>query len=456
MRKGDLSPSDPDPSAKIPVVADIISDSAYQDTDETFSDLVKLIDTVTPGDKIELEVLHGLLIKSLPNRIFGSSAKLNAHQMVMLLDSAKNNVKTRPLLLHLGIWQIREGQLDKAYDTLKEAIAVQHKQFDEDITHVYDELGRLELKRAKNLGYENKNEQAIGHLEKAEEQFINAKVNPNITPHPFHGLASTYLERAKLAETEEEKWHFLLLALDQCIYYEEYSGNSNNADIKMLKDQVTRQLAAENLEPKKIERLKSRYGTGNAYAFLSWIEEQKNNLKEAFQLAKKGMAEDSSSGSLWLIRQNVRLIKRLNPSAHDKILDSLEPYINVMSKRYDIQLSFYLAIELFAVGRFRESQQIFKELSEQSKTNPRRLTPSSENRLYFNGAVKEFIGILSTAPKLNGLGRINSADFGDWLGGIPVRANDIQFNAKGGETVFFSIIFNMIGPEASHVRLANS
>jgi GTPase SAR1 family protein len=435
------------------VVADIISDSAYQGIDETLGDLSKLIDTVTPGDTMELEVLHGLLIKNLPDRIFGSGARVSAQQMVMLLDSAKNNVKTRPLLLHLGIWQIKEGQFDKAYETLKEALTVQYKQFNEDVTHVYDELGRLELKRARKSVLENKAEEAIGHLEKAEEQFIYAKVDPNITPHPFHGLASTYLERAKLAETEEEKWHFLLLALDQCIYYEEYSGNSNNSDINMLKEQVLRQLTAENLEPKKIERLKSRYGAGNAYAFLSWIEEQKNNLKEAFQLTKKGLAEDSSS--LWLIRQNVRLMKRLNPSAHDTILGLLEPYISVMSKRYDIQLSFYLAIELFAVERFRESQQIFKELSERSKANPRRLTPSSENRLYFKGAVEEFVGILSVVPKLNGLGRINSADFGDWVGGIPVRANDIQFNAKGGETVFFSIIFNMIGPEASFVRLAN-
>lgn len=435
------------------VVADIISDSAYQDIDDTLSDIGKLIDTVTPGDIMELEVLHGLLIKNLPNRIFGSGATVSVQQMVKLLENAKNNVKTRPLLLHLGIWQIREGQLDRAYDTLKEAIAVQYKQFDEDITHVYDELGRLELKRARISGYASKTEEAIGHLEKAEEQFRNAKVNPNITPHPFHGLASTYLERAKLAETEEEKWHFLLLALDQCIYYEEYSGNSNNTDINNLKDQVLRLLAAENLEPKKIERLKSRYGTGNAYAYLSWFEEERNNLDMAFQLTKKGLAEDSSS--LWLIRQNVRLMKRLNPSAHSAILDSLKPYINIMSKKYDVQLSFYLAMELFAAGRLRESQQIFKELSEQSKANPRRLTPSSENRLYFNGAVKEFVGILSAVPKLSGLGRINSADFGDWLGGIPVRGNDIQFDAKGGETVFFSIIFNMIGPEASFVRLAN-
>lgn len=447
---------DPNGGAILPfnrVVSDIISDSAYQSFDETLQDLGKFIDNVTPGDILELGIVHALLLDSLPDRTFGPGIRLKTEEMIKLFGKATNIVKTRPLLLHLGKWQMKEGKLDEAYDTLNEAITTHNKQFDEDATHIYDELGRLELKYAKNAAIEKDSTNAIVHLEKAEGKFIEAKVNPSMTPHPFHGLGLTYIERAKLAETDEERWHFLLLALDQCVYFEEYSGSTYNIDISNLKSQILRLLDHEKLDLEKIERLKGRFGVGNAYAFLSESEESNGNLDAALRLAESGIKIDHTS--MWSIRQTVKLLKKKDPSNHQAILSVLNFYVNIMDKRYDVPLSFYLAMELFAVGKIRESQKIFNELSDQSKAHPRRLTPSTENRLYVNGKVKEFVGNVSVVPKFGGVGRIASSELVDWQGGVPVRERDIQFKSKGGETVFFSIIFNMIGPEASQVRFAN-
>lgn len=130
----------------------------------------------------------------------------------------------------------------------------------------------------------------------------------------------------------------------------------------------------------------------------------------------------------------------------------LESYSLIIGKRHDIPLSFQLAMEMFIGGNYQVSQTLFHELSERARLNPGRLNPFTENRYLEGGRPKEFIGIIVDTPTVGFYGRIQCNEFVGWERGISVRKDHIDFSPGGGKQVYFSIVFNMKGPEASRVR----
>ena len=297
---------------------------------------------------------------------------------------------------------------------------------------------------------EGKREEAYIHLDKAENEFRKALRSPSITPHPYYGIGQTYEAKAELAESEIEKWSFLLLALDVCNYFEEYVGTTDEENIEKLRKRLINKLIESGLEQDKIYRIISRIPRSNALAFLSEVRETEGKTKEALNLAKEAFENDNSN--LWAMRRYVALLKQNIPLDHRAIRGVLDKYSLIMDKRFDIPLSLELAMELFADGKLTKSRYVFAQLDERTKKHPHHFIPKKENRLLDGDKPKVFIGILTDIPDGARYGRVSCTELSGWQGGVPVRSRDLSFSARGGEKVSFTIIFDMVGPQASQVR----
>jgi len=434
-------------SAANRVVSDIICEFVYIRPDQLYSTLCNVINAVTFGDQMEMQLLHLLLIERLKS---GLGRQLSDEQKIRLFQEAVNVVRSKPLLLHLAMLQMQLERFDEANATLKEALDAHIVYFDEPDQHVIDAKGRLELRLATKAIRLGDQVTAWGHLEKAENYFHNAQINPSRTPHPYQGLGKTYLEQAKIAPDKKTRWLFLLLAMQEVNYAENYLGGEVNLGITSLKTEVLAFLDSENLDPFKIEQITERVGRGSAYAFLAEREIRQGNSENAFSLVKKGLKEDPSSS--WLIRLHVILLRRMSPDDQEAIRRSLDDYVKIAHKRFDVRLSFELAMETFKSGDFKNAMKLFQELGQRTRNHPLRLTPSPQNRWSENGEVKEFLGIPVEPPRYGKYGRIEVTSLPEFKGTLPVRHQDVEFPYKGGERVAFSIIFNMVGPQASRVR----
>lgn len=428
-------------------VSDIICEFAFRRLNDLYSTLRSVINAVTLGDELEMQLLHLLLINRLEG---GLGRRLRDEQKIQLFEEGVNSVKSKPLLLHLAMLQMRSEKFNEANATLKEALEAHIRHFDEPDQHVVDAKGRLELRLAAKAIESHDREAAWGHLEKAEEYFHNAQINPAHTPHPYHGLGKTYIAQAKIAPDDKTRWLYLLLAMQEANYAENYLGGEMDLSITALKLELVALLNSEKLDQHKIEQITERVGKGNAYAFLAEREMRQRNLEDAFALVKKGLQEDSSC--LWLIRLHVTLLRKMSPDDQESIEKALENYVKIIDKRFDVQLSFELAMETFKSGDFRYAMKLFRELSERTRRHPMRLTPSLHNRWLEKGEAKEFFGVMVEPPTYGKYGQIQVTSLSGFRKTIRVRRQDIESQYKGGERVAFSIIFNMIGPQASRVR----
>lgn len=429
------------------VVSDIICEFVYRSPDQLYSTLRNVINAVTLGDQLEMQLLHLLLIERLKG---GLGRQLKDEQKIQLFGEAVKSVRSKPLLLHLAMLQMQSEKFDEASATLKEALGAHIPYFDEPDQHVIDVKGRLELRLATKAIRSGDQVVAWGHLEKAENYFHDAQINPTRTPHSYQGLAKTYLEQAKIAPDDKIKWLYLLLALQEVNYAENYLGGEINPGITSIKREVVALLDSETLDLLKIQQITERVGKGNAYAFLAEREVRQRKLGKAFTLVKKGLEEDSSS--LWLIRLHVILLRQISPDDQESIRKALDDYVKIASKRFDVRLSFELAMESFKSGDFRNAMKLFRELGQRTRYHPMRLTPSPQNRWLEKGEVKEFFGTVVEPPRYGSYGRIEITSLPEFKGTLPVRYQDVEFLARGGEKVAFGIIFNMVGPQASRVR----
>lgn len=431
-------------SASNRIVAEIVSNAAYKTSDQVFSTLKRFVGAVNLGNKLELNLLHMLLIDRLSGEL---GSRLKAEQKMDLFNDAVNIVRSRPLLLHLAMLQMRSDKIDKAGESLREAFNAHVADFDEPEQHVFDVKGRLELKIAENAA-----DKPIkwDHLEKAEACFHDAQINPSSTPHSYQGLGKTYLEKAKIADDNSTKWLYLLLAMQECSYSENFQGGEFNTGIRLLKKEVLTILKSEALDLQKISQINNHTGQGTAYAFLAELSIQDCQFKKALRLVEEGLSVDSKS--IWLIRLHVQLLKKETPDNVEEINRALEDYVRLSDKRFDVPLSFALAIETFKKGDFKTAIHLFEELNERTKYHPKRLTQSPENRWMEKGNPKEFLGNVIEPPTYGKYGKIECSSLPGFERTLEFGLKDAEASFHGGEKVSFSIIFNMVGPQASRVR----
>jgi hypothetical protein len=124
-----------------------------------------------------------------------------------------------------------------------------------------------------------------------------------------------------------------------------------------------------------------------------------------------------------------------------------------MNEKYDIELSFELAKEMFMQGRIIESRRYFRELFSKAQNHPRRIVPREpEDRWIENGTARRLTGTIINMPTEDRYGFIQITS-PVYRTTIIVRKKDLQYkNPNAGDRVTLEIVFNMLGPEASRVR----
>lgn len=429
------------------VVAEIISKIAFDSEAKIESALSNIISAITAGDYQELSLLHRLLIE----RIEKGYLRLRSNRQIGLFSRAVEKVKSRPLFLHLAMVQMRADELDDANSSLRDAFDNRIPIFDEPDEHVTDARGRLELKLAEKAmtPTEKDVDLAEEHLERAQNFFDGAKINPIRTPHPYEGLARVYMMKAELALDESLAWNYLLLALQACANVEGYIG-TDTFDLEPLKAQLIAKLDTVDLNEQKIRQIQDVTGRGNAYAFLAERSLKHEHYQEALIFARKGFREDAQS--IWLMRLLVSLLKKLEPDNLAELKEALDSYSKIRTSVFDPSLSLQLAIETFKLDIEAGFGQ-FNELEQRMKYHPLRLKQLPENLWLEHGGPKEFSGKLFELPKYGSYGIIESTSDPIWGLKLKTPLRSIEFNnPRIGQRVRFNIIFNMVGPQASRVR----
>ncbi|MCW4025688.1 MAG: SIR2 family protein [Candidatus Bathyarchaeota archaeon] len=429
------------------VVADIIARHTFKTSDQLYNTLRNIVKSVNLGNKLEMTLLHLLLTERLRGEL---GTHLKPQEKLELLKNAVSTVRSRPLLLHLAMLQVRSDKPELAAETLREAMSAHIPDFDEPEEHVIDVKGRLELKLGEVAIKDKDKSKAWDHFEKAQNYFYDAQISPSATPHPYQGLGKTYVNKAKIADDDETRWCYLLLAMQECVYTEKYLGVNRNFGLSSLKKEVLELLYSMKLDEEKISRIRAQVGKGAAFAFLAEEAIRLENYPKAIIYVAKGLKEDPSL--LWLIRLNVYLIKKQNPEDNQKISIALQDYVRLADKRFDVPLSFELAMCTFKNSDYKTASALFKELEERTKDHPMRLTQSPENRWNERGELKEILGILIDPPTYGKYGKIECTSLHGYRGPLQVRRQDIEGTFHGGERVSFGIIFNMVGPQATRVR----
>ena len=429
------------------IIAEIVSQLVYRTPEQLFLALKDIVKAVELGNRLEMTLLHLLMTERLRGEL---GNRLRPEQKISLFNDAVNVVRSRPLLLHLAMLQTQSDRFEEANLTLREAFSAHIPDFDEPEQHIMDAKGRLELRVGEQAAAKNNKVLAWDHFEKAEQLFYDAQISPAVTPHSYQGLGRTFVDKAKIADDEETRWLYLLLAMQECVYAEKYLGGEFNPGIALLKQEVLRLLDHESLDETKIARIKVHIGKAAAFAFLAEKEIRRSNYSKAVELVQKGLREDPIS--LWLIRLNVMLIKKKAPEDLENIKRALQDYLRIENKRFDVPLSFELAMTTFKSGDTRTALHLFKELDERTKDHPMRLTQDPENRWTEKGELKEFFGTLIEVPTFGKYGKIECTSLPGFRGPISVRKQDIEGTFHGGERVSFGIIFNMVGPQATRVR----
>ncbi len=429
------------------IIADIIYTHVFSKSDLVYPMLQDIVSAITLDDEVEVALLHMLLIDKVRK---GVIPELETIQKISLFKQSIKEIKSRPLLHHLAKMQMHSGHYQEADLTLKDALYASFRGFSEKRENVIDSMARLELHRAEKAVNDKHEDKAWEHLDRAEKLFGDASINPLETPHPYQGLGRTYLAKARLSADEDTEMLYYLLALRECSYAENNADSPSVLAWHSLKSEAIQELGRMGFNKEKASRISSHMRNGDGYAFLAEYEINEKNYTAALELVDEGLSRHADS--LWLIRTKVYITRRLSPEDYTTLRHELNKFLRIHGDRFDIMLSFELAMVTFKLGEYKNSRKLFKELLSRSKYIPRRLRPTEMNRWTEGGSPKEFHGVVRKPPRAGEFGWIECTTLANFEDDIRVRKADIEFELQGNDRVVFNLIFNMAGPQASRVR----
>lgn len=429
------------------VVAEAIADIAFRTSEERRTALKRIISAVTLGEETEMEFLQSLLIGRIEEDI---GPRLSLDHKIALFHHAIGVARTRPLLIHAGRLETAAKRYEDARKSLKEAYDAHIPGFHEREEHIRDAEGRLEFALAEEKIISGDKESAWDYLQKAEQKFSEARVDPKTTPHPFQGIARTYLTKARISEEENIAWDFVLAAMQECNYVEKYLGETSA--IALVKKEIEAELHKMGFDESSIDRIASRMGKAIAYAYLAESLIGRGLLDQALQSVEKGLEFDGMN--IWLMRLRVALLRRLSPEDHAAIASTLDDYAAVSRERYDLELSLELAKETYMSGMIKEARLMFRRLRKKATHHPRRLRiRDPEDRWMIEGEPMRLRGTIIKMPTEDRYGYLQTTSPHIYEDRMVIRKKDIQFeNAREGSRIFYEVVFNMYGPEASKVR----
>lgn len=424
------------------IIADIIRKHVFSTNDLLVRALSNVISVTTEGNIAEMTLVHKMLIDCAEIR-----SQLADDQLEELFDNAIKRMKTRPLLLHLARTQLRRKRYPDCRISLDQARRTQHPSFPEALHHVFDVEGRLELSMGRET-MSTDEETAWSHFEKAEGAFIQARIDPIATPHPYLGLSQTYAEMARLQKDRESAINILLLSLN---VLQELKNNSPEwftlSRPLELERSIFTHISGLGFGEADAAAVFERSHNANGYAFLAETKIEAGDDKEALRLVDEGLKRDKQS--VWLIRTRVSLLKKLFPEDLDEMYDTLMQYQKGSS--FDLQLAFELAKLQFIKQEWALSNVTFGELRQKSRGYRNRLIPSPRDRWFEKGKPKKLSGIIVKPPTVEEWGELRSND-PPIPSLIRVEHRFIKYERYvRRDKVWFEIVFNMTGPQASEV-----
>jgi len=431
------------------VIADIISERAFPSSTETKIILTKIIEAVNFAETNQLSLLHDLVVGRIGEQhrhvIFSFA------EQEELFKSAISLVKTGLLLHHLSILYLHNESFDKCSECINEAYNVTEKRNPERVQFVKDTEGRLEISLAKQVSSDDKDE-AIRHLQRAEGLFQEAIISEVQTPHPYAGLAETYLELSRLSNSTDDKQNMLVSAISACSTYFNSSLDLNIKKFNFLQEQIFFEFNKIGFDKNVAKRLAVTYNNANGFAYLADKKIKNMDHRGALDLINEGLTFDP--GSSWLNILRIGCIRKLWPDDLNTLGKSLENWEKSAKKPYPINLNFELAKYRYMNGQERKALESFSELSEQMYGRPSRIVVE-RNDIWKEGDVaKRFKGNMLLVPRPDFTGKIQCTSETSITEPIRVNYKAIKYDKpRRHDDVYFQVAFSYTGPVASFVRL---
>lgn len=430
------------------IIAEILVNIAYKTNDELVSILKDIIESINIAEENQLKLLHELL----PRRIIFDNAldrKLSFSEKESLFKLAISIVPTQVLIHHLSILYMHNNRLDDARKAIKNAYSSVEVRMSEPRFSLTDTEGRIELMAAKKILSDDP-DKALQHLRLAEGFFLLAKVDQFKTPHPYAGLAETYLEMAKLLSSVEDKSFYLVKAISNCALYSA-AGITEFDKIEMLKPLIYSELYDIGFDVTMAYEIWKKYHTADGYAFLGDRLMSQREHAKALDIINDGIRNEP--GSTWLNILRVACYKNLWPGDFKKLGESLEEWQSKTTEENPL-LTYELAKIRYMSFQEKDSLILFSKLRESTFGAPKRLLIEQFKDTWMEkGKPKEFRGRLIRVPRRTQLGFVECISEPSIRQPIPTTDKAIKFEKpKRGEEVYFSITFNFLGPRASYIR----
>lgn len=429
------------------IIADIVTEIAFGSSQERFSAIRHIVQEANPEIYEEAFLLHDLLTRGSLFDLF--AREFTSEMKVELYKIAIKHIPSRPLYIHLAREQMYANNFSQARISLDNAKKAHVRHFHEPDQHVYDAEGRLELRKAESAIETDKIEDANANLLIAIRHFEDAIIDPFTTPHSYQGLALSYFRLSEIATQQEEKWQYLLMAVEQLALTEYSIEEGTDFRLSQLRGEVFGRLTEMDLDEEKIRDIRDSLGQALGYGFLATLEMERGDYGKASHYAQLGRMLDRTN--IWLMKIQMKILKKIAPGESQSKRDLLSDYVAVSERKFDIELSFEIAMQKFFDDEIDEGKRIFQRLRRLERRHRYFLTPLEENRWKIDGKPAKFQGIVTELP-------MGEFHYG-WLSceklemKIPLWKREIQYDdSKVGDKVNFEIIFNMEGPLASNVR----
>lgn len=368
------------------IIADIIAEKAFQDTTDLKIILTKIIESVNYAETNQLHLLHDLVIERIGEQgLYRPFSFLEKEEIFMAAISV---VRTGLLLHHLAILYLHNKSFAKCSECIAEAYTITETRKYEPVEFIKDTEGRLEIALATQN--DTTKDESIKHLQRAEGLFKEAIISEAHTPHPYAGLAETYLELAKLSDSLDDKRNMLANAISSCSTYLNSSSDLNIRKFNFLQRRIFSEFDRIGFDVTAAKNLAIRYKNANGYAYLADKKVRDYDDRSALDLVNEGLTYEP--GSSWLNLIRIRCVKKLWPGDLELVGDTLEKWERNTKKPYQITLKYELAKYRYIRGQEKPALELFGELSEQMFGHPSRIVVDRRDLWKDGDLPKEFKG----------------------------------------------------------------
>jgi GTPase SAR1 family protein len=429
------------------IISEIIDQNEFYTPSKYYDVFNIIVNTFTPGNYTEEELIHNILIKKLHSESL--DVRVSPERTIGLYNKVLKKIETRPLYHHLAMYYLKNKEAKLAEITIKKAYKIRGGSFFEPDRNLQDTEGRIELLKIEKMIDNNDIGEAIwSSLDKAENLFFLAQNDVRASPHPFQGMALTYYYYALINVDDNKKNNYCLLALSKINYI-----NKNSPESQIYNFSTTSKILKElgdDFDENSAQKILDSFNNPDGYAYLAEKSIEKNKpINDTLELIEKGLRYQKS---VWLLRLKAEIYCNIYGEDINKIDEIMNDYINL--NIYDLFLAFELAKYYFKIFDYKKSFITFDDLKNKSFGYKEGFEFKEKNILYVGNKMKEFKGIIKKSPTIIHYGLITTDDISKEFDEIKVRYDDIKYEHwKSNDKVYFNIFFTFEGPQAMNVTI---